>query len=161
MTMRCSYLLLPVLAALVVAAACGSEKSESGRTGPTTLTIYRSDEANIATDCGAVVAEKWMPPAPGDDIPSAAMREVLRGVLPSSRLHRPGTGPLLEYFRGVRVDGGTAILMFDGGALEYLNNAACAQMAVKAPLERTLVGLPGISRVEYEIDGSIFRDWDA
>ena len=62
---------------------------------------------------------------------------------------------------GVRVEGGTAFLMFDGGALEYLNNAACAQMAVKAPLERTLIGLPGISHVEYEIDGSIFRDWDA
>ncbi len=153
-----------VVAWMVLVSGCRSDsgRSEPPGGGPTTVVIYRSDETNIQSDCEAVVSEEWHVPDPsGMDLPTAAIRRVLKGVMPSKRLHRPGTGPLVEYFRGVRVEGGAAVLMFDEGALEYLNNAACAQMAVKAPMVRTLMQFPGVSSVEYEIDGAIFRDWDA
>jgi hypothetical protein len=149
-------------AVLVMSAGCGSEKNRPDEAVQTVVTIFRSDEANIPNDCGALLEEDWVVESPGTtDIPTAAIRRALEGVAPSKRLHRPGTVPLLEYYRGVRVEAGTAIVMFESGALEYLNNAACAQMAVKAPISRTLLGLPGISGVEYEIDGSLFREWDA
>ena len=149
-------------AAVLVMAGCRSEKSGSAGDGSTTVTIYYSDEANVPSDCEAVVSEEWIVDDPSTtDIPTVAIQRVLQPVMPSSRLHRPGTGPLLQYFRGVRVEASTAILMFDEQALEYLNNAACAQMSVKAPIARTLLGLPGIDGVEYEIEGRIFRDWDA
>lgn len=144
--------------------ACRSDGDRSDRTddGPNVIMIYRSDEANVQTDCEAVVGEEWQAPDPSDaHVPTAAIRRVIEGVTASKRLHRPGTLPLAEYFRGVRVEGGVAILMFDEGALEYLNNAACAQMAVKAPMVRTLMQFPGVAAVEYEIGGVIFRDWDA
>jgi hypothetical protein len=155
---------LATLALVILLSGCRSDGGRANRPdeGPVTVLIYRSDETNIQHDCGAVLAEKWqVPDTSGVDLPTAAIRRVLEDVMPSKRLHRPGTGPLLEYFRGVRVEGGVAILMFDEGALEYLNNAACAQMAVKAPMARTLLQLPRVSSVEYEIDGVIFRDWDA
>ncbi len=127
-----------------------------------TVTIYRTDEAGIQTDCGAVVKEDWaVPEPPPTDLPSAAVREVLRDVLPAAGLHPPGTLPLLDYFRGVVIRDGVGILAFEGDALRYLNNAACAQMAVKAPMVRTLLAFPGVSAVEFEIDGQIYRDWDA
>ncbi|NNE45451.1 MAG: GerMN domain-containing protein [Rhodothermales bacterium] len=127
-----------------------------------TVTIYRTDEAGIQTDCGAVVSEDWaLPEPPPTDLASAAIREVLRDVLPAAGLHPPGTLPLLDYFRGVVIRDGVAILAFEGDALRYLNNAACAQMAVKAPMVRTLLAFPDVSTVEFEIDGQIYRDWDA
>jgi hypothetical protein len=152
---------LAMLALMVALPSCRSDGGRSGE-GPTVIKIYRSDESNIQTDCEAVVAEDWqVADTSGIDLPTAAVRKAIDGVIPSKRLHRPGTGPLPDYFRGVRVEGGVAILMFDEGALEYLNNAACAQMAVKAPILRTLMQFSGVSSVEYEIDGVIFRDWDA
>lgn len=127
------------------------------------LTIYISDEQGIIDgDCGAVRLEaRTVPARPTDQLPAAAIREVLRDVSPSPGLHRPGTLPLVDYFSGVTIQNGTAILAFDGGALEYLNNAACAQIAVKSPMERTLLEFPDVQRIEYEIDGEIFTEWDA
>jgi hypothetical protein len=127
-----------------------------------TFTIYRTDEAGIQTDCGAVAEEYWsVPEPPPTDLPSAVVREVLRDVLPAAGLHPPGTLPLLDYFHGVVIRDGVAILAFEGDALRYLNNAACAQIAVKAPMIRTLLAFPDVSTVEFEIDGQIYRDWDA
>ena len=127
-----------------------------------TVTIYRTDEAGIQADCGAVVREDWaLPEPPPTDLASAAIREVLRDVLPAAGLHPPGTLPLLDYFRGVVIRDGVAILAFEGDALRYLNNAACAQIAVKAPMVRTLLAFPDVSTVEFEIDGQIYDDWDA
>ncbi|NNG14930.1 MAG: GerMN domain-containing protein [Gemmatimonadales bacterium] len=127
------------------------------------LTIFLSDEQGIIDgDCAAVASEvRTIPALPADQLPEAAIREVLRDVIPSSGLHSTGTLPLLDYFNGVSIQNGTAILRFDGGALEYLNNAACAQIAVKSPMERTLLEFPDVQRIEYEIDGQIFDEWDA
>ena len=127
------------------------------------LTIFLPDEQGIIQgDCAAVLPEvRTISPLQADDGPAAAVRQVLRDVTPSAGVHRPGTLPLIDYFNGVTFQNGAATLAFDGGALEYLNAAACAQAAVKSPLERTLLEFPGVQRVEYEIDGEIFDEWDA
>ena len=129
----------------------------------TQLTILLSDQQGIIDgDCAAVLPEvRTVPALPPGELPAAAIREVLRDVTPSPGLHRAGTLPLLDYFNGVTIRNGTAILAFEEDALEYLNNAACAQIAVKSPMERTLLEFPYVQRIEYEIDGQIFDEWDA
>jgi hypothetical protein len=143
--------------------ADAARDTADARAAVTQLTIFLSDEQGIIDgDCAAVLPEaRTLPALPPDELPGAAVREVLRDVTPSSGLHSPGTLPLVDYFNGVTIQNGTAILAFDGGALEYLNAAACAQIAVKSPMERTLLEFPDVHRIEYEIDGQIFDEWDA
>ena len=45
--------------------------------------------------------------------------------------------------------------------MEYLNNAACAQAVVKAPIVMTLLAFDEIESVQWEIDGEVVTEWDA
>jgi hypothetical protein len=153
---------------MIGTASCESGvKSEAQGDGATSaalseLTIYFSDEQGVLTDCAAVRPEPWaVPEAQPEDLPALAIRRVLRDVGPSEVLHRQGTLRLIEYFRGVRIENGTAIVAFDVEALEYLNSAACAQGAIKTPIVRTLIEFPNVDDVAWEIDGEIFTAWDA
>jgi hypothetical protein len=155
--------LLLCLGSLTGCRADAPRDAADARVATTELTIFLSDEQGILDgDCAAVLPEvRTIPALPPAELPAAAIREVLRDVTSSPSLHSPGTLPLLDYFTGVTIQNGTATLAFDGGALEYLNNAACAQIAVKSPMERTLLEFPDVERIEYEIDGQIFTEWDA
>jgi hypothetical protein len=158
----CGWLLLSLVWLLGCRADAARDTADAG-VAVTELTIFFSDEQGIIDgDCGAILPEvRTIPALPPEELPAAAVREVIRDVTPSSGLHSPGTLPLIDYFHGVIIRNGTAILAFDGDALEYLNAAACAQIAVKSPMERTLLEFPHIHRIEYEIDGEIFDEWDA
>jgi len=68
---------------------------------------------------------------------------------------------LLPYYNSVYIEGTTAIVDFDSGALSLLNSAACMQASYKAPIESTLKQFPTIKQVEYSIEGKIKSDWDA
>ena len=41
------------------------------------------------------------------------------------------------------------------------NAAACAQVAAKSSIERTLLQFHGVRAVAYSIDGEIVDEWDA
>lgn len=71
------------------------------------------------------------------------------------------TGRLGDYLHGVRVEGRHAVLDFAPGGMDWLNNTACVQEAVKTAIERTLGEAFGIERVDYAIDGRIVAEWDA
>jgi hypothetical protein len=79
--------------------------------------------------------------------------------------HTPGGSPLrplASYFRGARLDGETIIVSFSSDALRYLNGAAARQEQIKGSIEGTLLlNFPTAKKVEYEIDGKLFSDWDA
>ncbi|MDX1493501.1 MAG: GerMN domain-containing protein [Longimicrobiales bacterium] len=129
---------------------------------PRTVTLFLSDPEGIALDCAAVRPMTWEVAATTtEELATKAVRQVIRDVTPSPMLHPDDTRPLVEYYRGVRIDGDTVIVRFDGGSLAYLNNAACAQIAAKTPIVRTLVEVTGIETVLWEIDGEIFDAWDA
>ena len=68
---------------------------------------------------------------------------------------------LREYYLGITVRDGVAIVNFKPEALEYLNAAAATQMQVKAAIEATLKHFPNIKSVEYSINGKIYMHWDA
>ena len=156
---------LTIAAVAVLACGADSEVDPPPVSAPADesveLTVYLSDEAGIQSDCAAVRAVAHSVPAAETDLPSAAVRRVIRDVVPSPGLQPPGTPPLREYFRGVRVEGATALVRFDGGALAYLNAAACAQAAVKTPIVRTLLEFPEVEAVAWVIDGEVFDAWDA
>ena len=70
----------------------------------------------------------------------------------------PGLG---EFFVGVTIQDGVAHVAFTSEAMAYLNQAACAQTAVKSSIERTLQQLPDVESIEYVVDGRIVVEWDA
>jgi spore germination protein GerM len=93
-----------------------------------------------------------------------AKRGLRAAFLPSALRNTSGfegAQPLIDYFRGVRIQGGLAIVDFRDGAMRYLNNTASIQHSVKAPIEATLKQFPNIQRIEYSIDGKIVEGWDA
>ena len=156
-----------VLSALSVS-GCGSVADSRDRPAPetliesTVLTVYVSDEDGIAFDCAAVRALAWDAAATSlEQLPTEAVRRVIRDVTPSATLHPEGTQPLSDYFSGVRLEERTAIVGFGGAALAYLNSTACVQAAAKTPIIRTLLEFQGIDEVVWEIDGEIFDAWDA
>lgn len=69
--------------------------------------------------------------------------------------------PLGDFYQGVTITNGVATVRFTEAALDYLNNAACIQDTVKAPIEQTLLQFPSIKSIQYSIDGEIFTEWDA
>ncbi len=72
-----------------------------------------------------------------------------------------GTKPLIDYYKGITITDDTAIINFEKESLPYLNGPACNQFSVKSPIEKTLLELPHVRKVEYAIDGEIIEGWDA
>lgn len=149
----------------LLCAGCNQAAQDTREPGeassPAPVTIYLIDEAGFALDCAAVRPVAWSPEPGGGEPMDQAVRRVMRDMTPSATLHPEGTLPLLEYFRGIRIVGRTAVLRFEGTALVYLNSAACMQMATKAPIVATVLDFEGIDEVAWEIDGVIFDAWDA
>lgn len=93
--------------------------------------------------------------------PSEAERE--RGIVsPFERTpNDPNAEPLAASFLGAEVEGETIRLLFRSEAEAYLNAAACAQMAVKTSIERTLQAWGNVREVVYVVDGRVLDEWDA
>ncbi len=68
---------------------------------------------------------------------------------------------LREYYLGITIQNGVAIVNFKPDALKYLNAAHSIQSQVKAAIETTLKHFPTIKTVEYSINGKIYTEWDA
>jgi spore germination protein GerM len=70
-------------------------------------------------------------------------------------------GPLGNYYLGVSITNGTAVVNFKPEAMRYLNSPACIQGLVKTTIEKTLKQFPTVKKVEYAIDGEVVTEWDA
>ena len=68
-----------------------------------------------------------------------------------------------DYYIGVTIKKGTAIVNFRPGAEEYLHvtGPICMQETVLTPIVKTLKRFKTIRSVDYAIDGKIIEDWDA
>lgn len=138
------------------------------------IRLYFGDAAVIAArDCRAtksVVRTIVKTPRVAD----AALRLLFQGVTPDEKkagLTSSFAGltnsdskpiePLLNYYQGITITNGVATIKFSSPALLYLNNTACIQATVKAPIENTLLQFPTVKSVQYSIDGKIFDQWDA
>jgi spore germination protein GerM len=71
--------------------------------------------------------------------------------------------PLGEYYIGVTVRKGIAIVNFRPGAekLLYVTGPICMQQTVLAPITKTLKQFGTIKSVDFAVNGKIIEDWDA
>jgi spore germination protein GerM len=71
--------------------------------------------------------------------------------------------PLGNYYLGVSIKKGVAIVNFKLGAEKYLHvsGAFCEQEQVLTPIIKTLKQFATIKSVDYAINGKIIKDWDA
>lgn len=74
-----------------------------------------------------------------------------------------GLGPLGDYYRGVSIKDGVAVVNFRRGAETHLHvsGPACAQEQVLTPIVKTLKRLSTIKSVDFAINGKIIEEWDA
>lgn len=113
-------------------------------------------------------------------VADTAVRELLKGVSESDRkmgltsvyavenlvtgrteCAREKMKPLADYFIGVSIKRGTAIVNFRPEAECYLQSTVTMMSFVMDPIDATLKQFPTIKKVEYAIDGKVITEWDA
>jgi spore germination protein GerM len=132
---------------------------------PVSLFFYSEEDIASASGNPSVPVERSIGGSSDEEQMTNAIRALLEGPSPKEMERGARTTEdlqnLLPFFQGVRIDRSSAHIKFDGDALTILNSAAARQQMAKAPLEKTLLQFRGIERVEYEIDGKVFTEWDA
>jgi hypothetical protein len=117
----------------------------------------------FANSCGAgeFVKRKVKPTK---KLADAALRLLFAGPDVSEQAKgMEGLGPLGEYYRGVSIKGGVAVVNFRRGAEKHLHvqGPACRQEQVLTPIAETLKRFSTIKSVDYAINGKIIEEWDA
>lgn len=129
--------------------------------------MHFTDVATLEkSDCRATIPIKRKVHVTNDLLDST-LRLLLQGVTENEKGKGLGdsfgfksSNPLINYYIGVRVQGGTAIVNFQKGAMAYLDNTLCMQESVKAPIEKTLLEFSDIVAVKYAIDGKIIEEYE-
>jgi sporulation and spore germination protein len=116
-----------------------------------------------ANTCGAgeFVVRKV---APTKRTAAAALRLLFAGPTVAEQAKgMEGLGPLGEYYRGVSIKDGVAVVNFRPGAEKYLHvsGPVCGQEQVLTPIVKTLKRLGTITSVDFAINGKIIEEWDA
>lgn len=94
----------------------------------------------------------------------AALKLLFTGPTPEEKAKgMESLAPLGNYYRGVSIKNGTAIVNFRKGAEEYLHvsGAACQQEQVLTPIVKTLKQFSTVESVDFAINGKIIEEWDA
>ncbi|MFZ0063129.1 MAG: GerMN domain-containing protein [Pyrinomonadaceae bacterium] len=102
--------------------------------------------------------------APTKKLADAALKLLFTGPNVSEQAKgMEGLGPLGNYYRGVSIKDGVAVVNFRHGAEKYLHvsGPACGQEQVLTPIVKTLKRLSTITSVDFAINGKIIEEWDA
>jgi spore germination protein GerM len=97
-------------------------------------------------------------------VADTALRQLFAGPTSDEQTRgMQGIEPLGDYYIGVTVRKGTAIVNFRRGAEQYLHvtGPICIQDSVLTPIVKTLRQFPTIRNVDYAINGKIIEGWDA
>jgi hypothetical protein len=153
----------------------GAEDSAATGSAPATeerVTLYYLDEAVVRDrTCEATASVTRALPV-GTSRLNAVLRSLFEGTTKVERARGilspfdstpmdSRAGRLSEYFERAEIAGRVARLHFRKQAMKYLNAAACAQIAVKTSIEKTLRAAFSVDSVEYFIDGQLVTEWDA
>lgn len=114
-------------------------------------------------DCGAGVFVKRKIPATRQ-VADAALKMLFKGPTVEEKANgMAGNAPLGDYYLGVKIKKGEAIVNFRRGAEKYLHvsGAICEQEMVLTPIVKTLKQFSPIKSVDYAIEGRIITEWDA
>ena len=117
----------------------------------------------FANSCGAgeFVKRKVRPTK---KLADAALRLLFAGPDVSEQAKgMAGLGQLGNYYRGVSIKDGVAVVNFRPGAEKFLHvlGPACEQERVLTPIAKTLKRFSTITTVDYAINGKIIEEWDA
>lgn len=135
----------------------------NGGCRPTTLFFYSEADLNQALFDAPVAVERCI--SKEGIAAETALKELFAG--PTDAEQEKGARgsedlqALSASLIGVSIDGNIAIVNFKPEALAILNSAAARQLMAKAPIEATLRDFPGVTEIQYAIDGTIFEEWDA
>jgi len=69
--------------------------------------------------------------------------------------------PLTTYYLGARVESGVATVYFRSGVEQYLYAPPGMQSAYMRPIIRSLQNIPGLTKIQWAIDGRVVTDFDA
>lgn len=97
-------------------------------------------------------------------VAAAALRLLFAGPSAEEKARgMEGVARLGDFYIGVTIRKGTAVVNFRRGAEKYLhvNGPLCMQDMVLAPIAQTLKQFAAILSVDYAIEGKIIEDWDA
>ncbi len=136
---------------------------EDGRTQMVTLAFY--DQNDLDTASGEASKPMTREVRESSNMADTALRLLFEGPTDEEYADGARTTPdlsrLKDTYIDVTVKDGLATANFEPGALAILNSAAARQGQVKVAIEDTLKALPGITGIEYAIDGAVFTEWDA
>lgn len=141
----------------------GADSGGSDQTQTITLYFYSEEDLETASGVPSVTVTRTVNAA--DATPDHALRLLFQG--PTQEEQSRGArsfenlSDLRSSYLGITMDDGTAIIDFERNALPWLNGAAAMQGMIKTPMEETLMQFPGVTDVQYAIDGEIFTEWDA
>lgn len=124
---------------------------------------YDWNHPKAAEDCGAGLFFKRKITATKQTA-NAALKLLFAGPTAEEKAKGAGSlAPLGDYYLGVSIKKGVAIVNFRPGAEEHLhvNGAICQSEHVTTPIEKTLKQFTTIKSVEYAINGKIIEEWDA
>lgn len=113
-------------------------------------------------DCGAgeFVTRQT---SPTKQVAHAALKLLFAGPTAEEKAKgMESLSPLGNYYLGVTIRKGVAVVNFRRGAEEslYVNGPLCRQDMVLAPIVETLKQFATIKSVAYAINGKIIEDWD-
>jgi hypothetical protein len=127
--------------------------------------------AEQGTECSATIrVERSVPPC--TEPLAFALQQLLAGVTDPERdggakdpmqrsVASAEAKPLRTYFRSIAATpSGAIVLEFDEGAMAFLNQASCAQVAVKTSISGTLLQFEGVRGVAYVVAGRHVTEWD-
>lgn len=118
---------------------------------------------DFETTCGAGEFVKRKTPAT-KRLADAALRLLFAGPTAEEKAKgMESLPPLGDYYLGVSIKKGVAIVNFRPGAEEHLrvSGPACMQEQVLTPIAKTLMQFGRIKSVDYAINGKIIEEWDA
>jgi len=132
-------------------------------TSTLTIYFYSKNDVEQATYEATFPVTRIIPKTSA--VADATLKALFTGPTPAEQEKGAHTmyalSALGEYYLGVTVRDGVAIVNFKPDALKYLNAAAGTQLQVKAAIEATLKHFSSVKSVEYSIDGKIYTEWDA
>ena len=124
--------------------------------------VYFSQPDKSVSDC-SVVGVVTRKISATKQVANAALKLLFAGPTAEEKAKgMQGIERLGDYFIGVTIKNGIAMVNFRHGAEKYLHVTGpfCLQEMVLTPIYKTLKQFSSIKSVEYAIDGKVIEDWD-
>lgn len=161
--LKALFILLILLILFIISANIVTAQRNSRSQIEVKLFFSNPSLPGYADDCGAGNYVKRTIPA-AKQVADAALRVLFAGPDAAEKARgMESNAPLGDYYLGVTIRKGVAIVNFRKGAERYLyvDGPLCKQDMVLKPIVETLKQFRSVKSVDYAIEGKIIEEWDA